>query len=125
MKKEHKQLTKNFNSKEFDSPDLEYSGLDIDFNLVLILQKIRDEIKKPIKINSGVRTVEHNKKIGGSIVSSHVRGKAVDIHVYDSYFRFQLIELALFFGIKRIGIYKTFVHLDIDLSKPQNVIWSI
>jgi len=45
------------------------------------LQVIRDEIGKPIKINSGYRSPEHNKSVGGVKNSMHVKGKAADITI--------------------------------------------
>ena len=43
------------------------------------LQKLRDLIKKPIKILSGYRCQELNKLIGGSEKSQHMVGQAADI----------------------------------------------
>ena len=50
----HTQLSKNFNSKEFDSPDIKFSGKNISLDLIVKLQSLRDLYKKPIVIISGV-----------------------------------------------------------------------
>lgn len=46
-----------------------------------VLQPIRDVYNKPIKISSGYRCPELNKKIGGVRNSQHVLGEAADLVV--------------------------------------------
>ena len=41
--------------------------------------QIREAYGKPIAITSGARCEKHNKKIGGSKNSNHVKGLAIDI----------------------------------------------
>ena len=120
---EHKQLSKNFNSQEFDSPDLEFSGLKMNPILIQKLQELRNIIEAPIIINSGYRTYEHNTKVGGSAKSSHVAGLAVDIQCINSTERFNIVFGALACDFTRIGIGKTFIHLDIDCAKPSGLVW--
>lgn len=43
------------------------------------LEVIREKIKRPIYITSGYRSIELNKKIGGSKTSAHISGLAADI----------------------------------------------
>lgn len=114
-----------FKLSEFDSRDLPGSGSNMSKDLLNMLDSIRKDIERPIKINSGYRTEEHNRRIKGSPTSSHVKGLAVDIHVPDNAFRFALIKSAIDHGITRIGVYRTFIHLDIDGDKPQDVIWYV
>lgn len=91
--------------------------------LIMKLDNMRHELGKPIIINSGVRCIDHNRNVGGTKDSSHLCGLAVDILVPDSKYRFELLELAQKFGIDRIGIYRSFMHLDIDPSKEGKLIW--
>lgn len=49
-----------------------------------ILQPIRDEFKRPIKVNSGYRCKELNTLVGGSKTSQHVKGEAADITSSDN-----------------------------------------
>jgi uncharacterized protein YcbK (DUF882 family) len=113
-----------FKSGEFDSPDESGSGeYSMNKNFIEILDKIRMENGKPIKINSGYRTLSYNRDVGGKPDSAHLRGIAADIHCVDSLNRYNLIQLAMIEGIKRIGIGKTFLHLDIDKDLPQTVCW--
>ena len=46
-----------------------------------ILDILRKKIGKPVIVNSGYRTPEHNKKVGGAKYSYHMRGMAADIRV--------------------------------------------
>jgi len=60
------------------------------------------------------------------IPDDHGIGNAVDIACTNSKDRYELVELAQKF-FKRIGIsgdpYGGFVHLDVDRSKVQEVMW--
>lgn len=96
---------------------------DIDLHLVAILQQMREAVGHRLDIESGVRCMQHNLDIGGKPNSAHQRGKAVDIKCSDSRQREELVRLALQAGIRRIGIGKTFVHIDIDNTLPQDVLW--
>ena len=120
-----------FNFDEFASPDDNNSGLPtsdggkmcIDF--LHKLDEIRHIYGKPIKINSAYRTPDHNLKVGGRVGSSHAKVpcRAVDIHCNNSVDRSDLISAIIKVGLgRRLGIGKTFLHLDDDSSKP-NACW--
>ena len=89
-----------------------------------MLDMARDKFDKPIRINSGYRTAKHNLKIGGRPNSSHLRGLAVDIACSNSVDRYHLLNCLLDVGFKRIGISKSFIHVDIDDEKDDQVIWT-
>lgn len=79
-------LTTNFSLDEFKSKDGSEFPEEVIENikkLAVNLQVIRDELKKPITINSGYRSPKHNKNIGGAKNSYHLTGLAVDISVKD------------------------------------------
>lgn len=44
-----------------------------------ILEPLREEWGGPITINSGYRSADHNRSVGGSATSLHLQGLAVDI----------------------------------------------
>ena len=90
----------------------------LDPRLLDILNKVRFAIGKPIVINSGVRCPAHNKAERGVPGSSHTKGLAVDIKIPTSEYRYYLVKALLNLGIVRIIHYKTFVHIDIDGTKP-------
>jgi len=112
-----------FKLEEFDSPDKPGSGELMSKMLLEMLDELRGNCGFPLKINSGVRTEERNKAVGGSPNSSHLKGLAVDIHCTESAKRFKIVDEALRVGFDRIGVAKTFIHLDIDLDKSPDVIW--
>jgi len=120
---------RNFNLREFDSPDLSGSGLNMDKDFLSMLDNARDIAKTPFKITSGYRTKEHNiaiyKKLGKKpIESSHLKGLACDIACSDSRARFLIINALLEAGFTRIGIANNFIHVDSDCEKSQDVIWT-
>jgi zinc D-Ala-D-Ala carboxypeptidase len=84
------------------------------------LKKVVDELSQSVggfDISSGFRCVKHNESVHGVVGSAHTLGLAIDIVCDDSSFRCKLVSMAIKLGIKRIGIAKTFVHIDIDSSK--------
>jgi uncharacterized protein YcbK (DUF882 family) len=117
-------MLKHFNYSEFDSPDVQGSGQLMDKAFLDMLDEVRDKYDKPININSGFRTPAHNEAVGGKNDSSHLLGLAADISCNKSKDRFDLINCLLDVGINRIGIASTFIHVDIDKNKTQNVIWT-
>jgi zinc D-Ala-D-Ala carboxypeptidase len=46
-------------------------------------EPIRAYLKKPIRVNSGFRSLLLNKKIGGSKTSQHCKGEALDLDLHD------------------------------------------
>jgi len=76
------------------------------------LQRLRHKYGKPLTINSGYRDPDHNKKVGGSAKSQHVKGHAVDIAIDSLGMGRELEDLAVKCGFTAIGRYKTFIHVD-------------
>ena len=119
-------ITENFSKSEFDSKDGAEMPHDILMNVQKLagqLQILRNNINKPITINSGYRSPEHNKAIGVSN-SQHVLGKAADIKVKGISTRIlaALIEDLINDGDMLqggLGIYDTFVHYDIRKNKAR------
>lgn len=104
------QISKNFKLKEFQCKDGSQL-VKLDSQLLHKLQQLRDVIGKPIIINSGYRTKEYNKRVGGSPNSQHLKGKAADIKV-KGISPEELARKAQEVGFDGIGIYKTFIHVD-------------
>ena len=115
-------LSPNFTHDEF-SCSCNCGFDDISLLLVEKLQELRDEVGKPIRVTSGCRCASHNRAIGGGLVSSHQSGLAADIDCSSSPERMNIIPAACRM-FRRVGIAETFIHLDIDLSKDQDVIWT-
>lgn len=108
------QYVKNFREEEFASPDLAGSGNRMDALTVYRLDALRELIKRPFVINSGYRTPEHNRKIGGAPRSAHVEGLAVDISIrkWSHEEKKDLVLYARQLGFNGVGISPTFIHLD-------------
>ena len=119
-----KEKVKYFNYSEFDSPDVQGSGQMMNKLVLDMLDEVREKFDKPIHINSGYRTPQHNEAVGGTENSSHLKGLAVDIACDNSIDRFDLINCLLDVGFSRIGVAKTFIHADIDPDKAQGVMWT-
>ena len=114
---------KFFTVQEFDSDDSPDSGLKMNIEFLKILDSIRKDCSFPFTINSGFRTPVKNALVGGKESSAHLDGLAADIKIIDSQQRFKLISTAIKYGITRVGIASTYVHLDIDFKLPQCVCW--
>lgn len=120
-------LTTNFTLSEFVSkcgrrtPAAALTNLRI---LSANLQVLRDHLGRRIRINSGYRSPEHNKAIGGASESQHVLGMAADITV-DGMTPNQVyaaIEKLIAEGKMReggVGLYATWVHYDIRGNKAR------
>lgn len=80
----------------------------------------------PFIINSGFRCPFHNasEDVKGSKTSSHLYGVAADIRVTSSSDRFTILRALMAVGFTRIGVAKSFIHVDADNDKPQNVVWT-
>ena len=108
-------FSKNFKYAEIRCPCGCGKDRPIDHELIYLLQALRDKINKPIYISKGggIRCKAYNKRIGGYVDSSHLYGKAVDIHAKNMGI-IKLAEEAKDIGFKRIGLYpfSHFVHLD-------------
>ena len=115
---------KYFSYDEFDSPDEIGSGKHMDPDLLIMIDRARALYGKPIVVTSGFRTESHNKKVGGVKSSSHLKGLAIDVACIRSKDRFEMLTALLEVGFNRIGIASTFIHVDVDKNKSQNVIWT-
>jgi len=93
-----------------------------------MLDQARKVANIPFKINRACSCPSHNKKVGGSDTSSHISTKemectAFDITCTNSNDRFKMIEALYLVGFNRIGIAKSFIHVDNDKTKPKDLIW--
>lgn len=114
-----KQLSTNFKVKEFACSD----KTDVIFiapKLVTVLQKVRTYFGKPVTINSGYRTVAHNKAVKGATYSQHLYGTAADITVKGVSPKVVAAYVEkLMPKTGGIGIYDTFVHVDVRETKSR------
>lgn len=121
MKMENKY--KYFTAEEFlkCTPPSPIEG--VSESLLNRLDQAREIAGIPFVINSALRSPAHERLKGRSGSSSHVSGKAVDIRCIDSASRFKIVNSLLTVGFTRIGIYPRHIHVDVDMYKPQRVIF--
>ena len=113
------QLTKHFSKKEFDCQ----CGCDTGTIHTLLVQKLelaRVEYGKSMRINSGIRCLEHNRSIGSKDTSSHIKCVAADVGCTDMAERHEMLSILLK-HFKRVGVHKKFIHVDVDADKPTGV----
>lgn len=116
-------MSKYFAASEFRrcTPSCSIGQMDAEF--LALLDRVRERAGIPLVLNSAFRSRDYEKMMGRTGTSAHCEGKAVDIRCNTSQNRYKIINAALSCGIRRIGIGKSFVHLDNDPSLPQGVIW--
>ena len=118
---------KYFTFEEFDSPDEISSGKHMRREFLELLDFAREEAQIPFKITSGFRTEAYNKDLikrgyQASPNSSHIKGCAADIACGNSEKRSIMVRALINVGFTRLGISKTFIHVDNDPSKS-DAIW--
>ena len=118
-KGENAKLSNNFDSNEFDCKGAGCCNTTkISKQLVTYLQMIRNHFGKPVLITSGYRCAKHNASpaVGGAKNSKHTLGQAADIYIEGLEPR-EIAKFAESIGIKGIGLYEDFVHIDTRTTK--------
>lgn len=111
---------RHFTPAEFACPCCGACEMDEDF--VRRLDAARHKHGSALVVTSGYRCARHNAKVGGSPDSAHMKGLAADLAVVSSAARYALLPILLR-SFSRVGVGRTFVHVDVCMDKPQNVIW--
>jgi len=115
---------KHFNISEFYCKcDREHDKQLVSEKLILLLDIARDRASVAFRITSGYRCPEHNNEVDGVSDSAHVKGLAADIKAESSTIRWKILTELTKVGFSRIGIHKSFIHVDIDDSREQEVVW--
>ena len=115
-----KQITPHFKVREFACSD----GSDVVFvapSLVDILEAIRVHFGRPVTVTSGYRTVSYNAGLkNSSKKSQHCNGLAADIQV-EGHTPLEVYNYtcSLLGDHGGVGIYNTFVHVDVRASKSR------
>ena len=89
--------------------------------LIVLLQRLRDRVGKPLVINSGYRCQKRNKAVGGASNSQHLYGTAADIKVPVGWTVPQFAQVAIEVGFDGVGRYirQGFIHVDVRGSKAK------
>jgi len=75
-----------------------------------VLDPVREQLGKPIYVNSGYRCPRHNLKVGGAVNSQHMKGEAADIRCDDNETLRRLIKEQGVFD--QMIIYPGFLHVS-------------
>ena len=94
---------------------------DMDTGLLEKLEEARELAGVPFIVSSGCRCAQHNATCGGVKASAHTRGMAVDLRCVSSADRFAMLRALFAVGFRRVELAPTWIHVDVDDSKPQDV----
>lgn len=116
-KGDSQKLAANFRAREFDCQGTGCcSATPIDEKLVEYLQQIRTYFGKPVYLTA-YRCKIHNARTPNAAANSyHIYGQAADFHI-DGVTPAEIAKYAESIGVKGIGLYDDFVHIDTRESK--------
>lgn len=115
--------SKYFSEAELNRCTPSCSLQDMRQELMDVVDEVRRRAGIPLIASCAYRSKEWDVARGRSGNSAHTKGLGIDIVANSSATRMKIVSAALSAGVGRIGIGKGFVHLDIDESLPQNVMW--
>jgi len=98
-----------------------HDDVEPDPMLVMKLDEARLFAARPFVITSGIRSPEHNAKVGGAPNSAHLTGHAVDIRCVDNRTRWHMIDALMTVGFRRVFVYPRHIHVDTDSTKTQDI----
>lgn len=106
-------LSPHFNRSEFACKCGKCDAIAVDYELVEVLEKLREHCGQPITITSSYRCAKQNKAVKGAPKSKHRLGIAADIQVKN----FPARDIAAYFRNEYptkygVGEYETFTHID-------------
>lgn len=120
----HIKICKGLSSQEFECQcKNEFcKATIIQDRLIKAYNVFRGAVDVPLKINSGFRCAAHNFAVGGTSLSRHQTGEAIDVSLKTlAHLSNEDIELlALGSGFTFIKFYKSFVHLDVRNKRKKD-----
>ena len=113
----NEQVATNFKAREFDCQGVGCCTTTIiDEKLINYLQQIRTHFGKPVYLTA-YRCQKHNAATPNAATNSyHIYGRAADFHI-DGVKPEEIAKYAESIGIKGIGLYDDFVHIDTRETK--------
>lgn len=111
-------ITTHFSIDEFACKCNTHHECFIDDELINKLDEMRVILDKPITVTSGYRCPAHNAAVKGRPDSQHLRGTAADIQIKGVPI-LRIAQVAEKVGFDGIGIYPTFVHVDVRGTKAR------
>ncbi len=116
-------MARYFNDSEFRKCSPSCSIDDMDPEFMATLDRIREKAGIPLVLNSAYRSSAYDKSKGRSGTGAHTEGRAVDIRCNTDSNRYKIITAALACGVTRIGIGKTYIHIDTSRKLSRGVVW--
>lgn len=104
-------ITPHFKRKELACPCC--GKMSIQEKALDFIERFRNVLGKKFTPNSAYRCPMHNANVGGRVTSAHLQGLAFDVPCHGTVLRRQMIEAAIKAGVTNIGIYPTYLHLDV------------
>ena len=93
-------------------------GLDtMDGETLRVADECREFVGAPITPSSGARCLEHNRAVGSSDTSQHVRCRAMDLPVPDPKALYDWL-CTRYPGRYGFGLYNSFIHVDTRTIGP-------
>lgn len=112
------QVSEHFKVREYKCKDGS-NMVFIDPVLASLVERIRKACGKAITINSGYRTVSHNKSIGGATNSYHCYGRAADLNCPKGMTMTEFKKHVDAVMGQKYGViyYSNFIHIDTRETK--------
>jgi uncharacterized protein YcbK (DUF882 family) len=86
---------------------------EIEDELILALDELREACGFPFVITSGYRSPQHPIELGKIKPGTHTQGIAADIAVSSGIQRHTIVKKAIELGFSGIGVANGFVHVDV------------
>lgn len=115
--------SRHFSEIEFNRCTPSCSLQDMDQEAMLRHDRVRDYAGIPLIMNCAYRSVAWDKSKGRSGNGAHPEGTAMDYRCNSNATRWKIINAAIKEGATRIGIAKTFIHVDFSKTLPKEVVW--
>jgi len=112
-----------FTQSDFDKCTPTCMLEDMSPTFMEMLDSARHICNIPFVPTSAFRSEIYEREQGRDGTSSHTKGLAIDLKATTSTERFKIINALISIGLTRIGIGENFIHVDMDKSKAQKVIW--
>lgn len=80
------------------------------------LEQLREAAAVPLVVASATRCPVRNRTVGGAPASYHLRGMAFDL-IWPRMAPLRFLGLAHEAGFRGLGVYGTFVHLDVGSTR--------
>ena len=90
---------------------------------VVMLQALRDHIKRPIGVNSAYRCPSQNQKVGGKPNSSHLTAEGFDVYSVGMS-GYDLARGAWAIGFRAIGISDNWCHIGVNKPSGDYDFWT-